>query len=111
MRSFAIEMVAMDPYIPETLMRDLVGHDRQPSAFLLYFHLWWRTGGQGKSSVEASLRSLADDTGLSKRTLQNARNILLKRRLIAVDRGGMTETPEYRVLSPWIRENKRKAAQ
>jgi hypothetical protein len=28
--------VPIDAYILDTLMRDLVGHDRQPSAFLVY---------------------------------------------------------------------------
>jgi hypothetical protein len=96
----------MDPYIPENLMRDLVGHDRQPSAFLLYFHLWWRTSGQGNAGVAASLQTLAAATGLSKRTLQNARQVLLRRKLIAMDRSGATDTPEYRVLSPWVRTTK-----
>lgn len=98
----------MDPYILETLMRDLVGHDRQPSAFLLYLHLWWRTSGQGRPSVAASLQTLSSDTGLSKRTLQSARKRLLQRKLILVNRGnGATGTPEYRVLCPWVRTGKR----
>ena len=32
-------------YVLDTLMADLVGHDRQPSAFLVYLHLWRRTAG------------------------------------------------------------------
>ena len=32
--------VAIDTYILDTLMADLVGHDRQPSAFLVYLFLW-----------------------------------------------------------------------
>ena len=27
--------VTLDPYVVDTLMADLVGHDRQPSAFLV----------------------------------------------------------------------------
>jgi hypothetical protein len=30
--------LALDPYLTNVLMRDLVGHDRLPSAFLVY--LW-----------------------------------------------------------------------
>lgn len=35
--------VLVDAYIVETLMPDLVGHDRQPSAFLVYLYLWRHT--------------------------------------------------------------------
>ena len=28
--------LTLDPYLTETLMRDLVGHDRRPAAFLVY---------------------------------------------------------------------------
>ena len=37
--------IAIDPYIVDTLMPDLVGHDRQPSAFLVYLLLWRQTHG------------------------------------------------------------------
>ena len=32
--------VPVDDYVLDTLMRDLVGHDRRPSAFLVYLYLW-----------------------------------------------------------------------
>jgi len=32
-------MIAIDPYVTETLLRDLVGHDHRPSAFLVYLYL------------------------------------------------------------------------
>ena len=35
--------VTLDPYILDVLMRDLVGHDHTPSAFLVYLWLWGRT--------------------------------------------------------------------
>ncbi len=31
-------MPSLDPYVTDVLMRDLVGHDRKPTSFLLY--LW-----------------------------------------------------------------------
>ena len=39
--------VPVDAYVLDTLMADLVGHDRQPSAFLVYLFLWRRTHGSG----------------------------------------------------------------
>ncbi len=93
----------MDRYIPEILMRDLAGHDRQPSAFLLYLYLWWRTSGQGEPDVALSLQDLVNGTGLAKRTLQSARTVLVRRKLVAIERTGVTDAPRYRVLSPWLR--------
>ena len=44
------ETVPIDVYIVDTLMRDLVGHDRQPSAYLVYVFLWHETHGKKKST-------------------------------------------------------------
>ena len=46
----------LDPHIVDTLMRDLVSHDRAPSAFLLYLFLWRQTRGEGRDAFGASLR-------------------------------------------------------
>ena len=32
--------ILLDPYVHGTLLRDLVGHDRKPAAFLIYFWLY-----------------------------------------------------------------------
>jgi hypothetical protein len=37
----------VDAYVAETLMADLVLHDRQPSAFLVYLQLWYRSRSGG----------------------------------------------------------------
>ncbi|MBI3209038.1 MAG: helix-turn-helix domain-containing protein [Candidatus Solibacter usitatus] len=95
--------LALDPYIAEVLMRDLVGHDKRPAAFALYFYLWWRTASTGTARLRISLRKLADETGLSKRAIQTNRRLLVRRKLIEVTRAGKTAEPEYKVLSPWIR--------
>jgi len=34
------ETVPMDDYVLDVLMRDLVGHDHQPGAFLVYLYLY-----------------------------------------------------------------------
>ena len=46
-----------DDYVIETLLPDLVGHDRAPSAFLVYLKLWHAAGGPGRQ-VQISLSSL-----------------------------------------------------
>jgi DNA-binding GntR family transcriptional regulator len=42
-------------------------------------------------------------TGLSKRAVQEALRLLAKRRLLSVQREGITAIPVYEVLRPWIR--------
>ena len=94
--------LAIDPYVVDVLMRDLVGHDRAPSAFIVYLWLWARTGG-AQRGFAASLNGIALETGLSKSSVQNAVRQLSGRKLIAVTRDGPTTAPTYRVLMPWVR--------
>jgi len=91
----------LDSYITDTLMRDLLGHDRAPSAFALYLWLWRHTRAIGKISVGASLQVMASETGLSKSSVQNALRRLRRRKLVAVRRGGPTTACHYDVLEPW----------
>lgn len=93
----------LDDYVLDTLMPDLVGHDHHPSAFLVYLALWRSTAG-GEREATVSLRTLAEDTGLSRRAVQDAVARLAKRRLIAAEREAITDVPTYRVLRPWARE-------
>lgn len=99
--------VQVDDYVLDTLMADLVGHDRQPSAFLVYLHLWRRTHGAAEapvgSAVQLSLLDLAAATGLSKRAVQAALARLVRRKLIASWRESITAVPVYTVLRPWMR--------
>jgi hypothetical protein len=95
--------VEIDGYVLDTLMADLVGHDRQPSAFLVYLRLWRHTHGSGHSSAQVSLLDLAVGTGLSKRAVQEALRWLSKRRLISLQRASITAIPVYSVRRPWIR--------
>jgi DNA-binding MarR family transcriptional regulator len=90
----------LDDYIIDTLMRDLCGHDRQPSAFLVYLFLY-RQAIAGE--VQVTLRDIAESTGLSKRSVQNAIIRLIKRRLISARRETITAVPIYTVLRPWKR--------
>lgn len=94
--------ILLDDYVIETLMPDLVGHDHHPSAFLLYLSLWRLTGGGAHPAV-ASLRQLAEETGLSRRAVQDAVARLTARALVEVERAGITDVPAYRVKRPWAR--------
>lgn len=95
--------IEIDEYVVETLMRDLVGHDRQASAFLVYVYLWWLTDRAENGRVTISLNELAEGTGVSKRAVQDALARLHKRKLISIKRESITAVPEYAVLRPWAR--------
>ncbi|MEQ1783303.1 MAG: helix-turn-helix domain-containing protein [Hyphomonadaceae bacterium] len=98
----AKSIVELDTYVVETLMRDLVGHDRRPSAFLVYLAV----AGMGAGTDGAyglSYGDLAEMTGLSRRSVQDAIAHLARRKLVAVQRDGPTETAVYRALKPWRR--------
>jgi hypothetical protein len=99
-------MHAFDTYVIDTLMRDLVGHDRKPTSFLVYL---WLSAEQSKNNAEvtASYRKIAESIGVSKSSAQSSVTWLLRRKLLAVTRESVTATPSYRVLTPW----KRPAAQ
>lgn len=93
----------IDTYVLDTLMADLVGHDRQPSAFLVYLFLWRRTHGRGETAVQVSLLDITVGTGLSKRAVQEALRTLSGRRLLSIQRESITAIPIYEVLRPWVR--------
>jgi len=94
---------AFDAYIVDTLMPDLVGHDRQPSAFLVYLYLWRQTNGSDRQAAQVALLDIAEATGLSKRGVQDALGRLAKRNLLTVARESITPVPIYTVLRPWRR--------
>ena len=96
--------IGLDTYLVESLLPDLVGHDRQPSAFIVYLYLWWRSGGRPGRTSTVSLQQIASDTGLSKSAVQQALRTLKRRRLVAADRESTTAVPDYRVLTPWRRK-------
>lgn len=95
--------IAVDTYVFDTLMRDLIGHDRAPSAFVVYLHLWRQSIGSGGVSIQTSLRDIAEATGLSKRGVQDALTILSRRQLVGIARTSITDIPVYTVKRPWKR--------
>ena len=99
--------VPVDDYVFHVLLRDLVGHDRHPAAFLVYLHLYGRAVRQQWRPVRASLRDIADGTGLSKSAVQTALQTLRRRELVQTQAAHATATPRHRVLRHW-RPPKRK---
>jgi hypothetical protein len=93
-------MLALDNYITDTLMRDLVGHDRKPVCFLVYL---WLAAEQAKTQdqVRVSYQHVAESVGISKSSAQSAIGWLLKRKLLTVKKDSVTATPMYTVCSPW----------
>ena len=92
-----------DPYLIDTLMRDLVAHSHSSSAYLVYLQLYRHTHGAGRESVAMSHAVLADITGISKRSVQIAVAHLVDRRLLRKRAARPTAVPVYTVLTPWIR--------
>ena len=94
------ETIPIDDYVLDVLMRDIVGHDQKPAAYLVYLYLYGRAARQKWKPVAASLRSLADETGLSKSAVQTALELLRRRELIRTRSDHVTAVPEHRVLRP-----------
>jgi hypothetical protein len=93
----------LDSYIVDSLLPDLIGHDRRPSAFVIYLFLWARAQGGRRRRIACSDQDMASDTGLGKRTVQIAVRHLARRKLIVMRQETPTSTPEYEVLMPWRR--------
>src|SRR5437016_6098654 len=95
------EIVPVDDYVLDVLMRDLVGHDQQPAAYLVYLYLYGQAARKKWKPISASLRTLADITGLSKSAVQTALESLRRRELIVTTSDHATATPRHRVLRHW----------
>ncbi len=95
-----VRKAPLDDYLIETLLPDLAGHDRAPSAFLVYLKLWHASGGPGRG-VATSLSTLAVETGLSKSSVQAALRHLRKRNYLTSRRSSPTAIPIHTVHAPW----------
>ena len=83
-------------------MRDLVGHDRKPAAFLIYLWLYAEQQRLGEP-IAISYARLAEETGLSRSASQSAVSWLVRRKLLSVRKETLTATPVYSVQRPWRR--------
>ena len=97
---------AVDTYVFETLMSDLVGHDRAPSAFLVYLWIWHEAQRENRWTVDLSQRAIAEGTGLSKRVVQTAIHHLVRRKLLVAERENQTAIPRYTIGRPWARRGR-----
>ena len=95
------ETLPIDDYVLDVLMRDLIGHDQQPAAYLVYLYLYGQAARKKWKPVVASVRTLADATGLSKSAIQTALATLRRRELIVSTRDHATATSRHRVLRHW----------
>lgn len=99
----------VDPYVIDTLLPDLVGHDKRPSAILLYLVLWRRSPGGGRDPlgpVRLSHQALADATGLSRSAVQDGLRRLHERGLVVTRRATPTAVPAHTVQRPWLRRGR-----
>ena len=93
----------LDRYVVDVLLRDLVGHDRSPAAFIVYLFLSRRAAGERNKQVRLSHNQIAQETGLSKSAVQAAFRTLHRRSLVRSERRHQTDTPAHEVLRPWRR--------
>lgn len=105
--TIAMKTIRFDSYVLETLMPDLAGHDKKPSAFLVYIHLWSRMTLSRSRTVKVSHQAIANDTGLSKSAVQASIRHLVRRRLVRSELASKTAVPVYSLFRPWRRSGAR----
>jgi hypothetical protein len=93
-------MPALDDYIIDVLLRDLVGHDRRPVSFLVYLWLSAEQARRG-APVQVSFQELAENIGVSKSSVQSAVSWLRRRKLLGASKANATAIPHYTALTPW----------
>jgi hypothetical protein len=95
-------MPLIDDYVIDVLMRDLVGHDKRPVAFLVYL---WLAAEQARrnGAIQISYQELAESIGVSKSAAQSAVAWLARRKFFVASKTTVTATPCYKVQRPWKR--------
>ena len=97
-----MQRIAVDSYVIDVLLPDLVGHDRRPAAFLVYLFLLRQAARGRKDQVSISLQAIATHTGLAKSTVQTALRHLRRRRLLDPDVAASPALPVRAILRPWV---------
>ncbi len=78
------ETVPIDDYVLDVLMRDIVGHDRQPAAYLVYLYLYGQAARSRWKPVPIELaHARGSDWPVEERCANRARNFTSAR----TDRG------------------------
>ncbi|MGA2777200.1 MAG: helix-turn-helix domain-containing protein [Steroidobacteraceae bacterium] len=94
-----MERIAVDAYVVDILMPDLVGHDRSPATFVVYLFLLRLAVKGRRDSANVSLQTIATKTGLAKSTVQQALRHLRRRKLLDPEVGATRR----RILRPWAK--------
>jgi lambda repressor-like predicted transcriptional regulator len=95
-----VRQAPLDDYLVEPRPPARGGHDRSPSAFIVFVKLWHDAGGAGRR-IQVSLSTLAVETGLSKSSVQSALKRLQRRAYIGMKRASATAIPVYTIHAPW----------
>ena len=111
LRYSTVQHIPIDEYVIDVLLPDLTGHDRAPSAFLVYIILWTTLYREEQKRVALSLQELSEGTGLSKTAVQNAVRVLKRRGLVRVFKTRPTAVPEYELARHWVRRRARKSVE
>jgi Crp-like helix-turn-helix domain len=98
-----MQRVAIESYVVDVLMPDLVGHDHRPAAFLVYLYLLRQAAAAKRDTVSISLQLIATKTGLSKSTVQAALRHLKTRGLLDKGVQATVQDPKRRIMRPWLR--------
>ena len=98
-----MERFALDAYVVDVLMPDLIGHDRRPAAFIVYLFLLREAARSRRDRIAVSLQTIATRTGLAKSTVQAALRHLSRRRLLDPAVIATVTAPVRHVLRPWVR--------
>ena len=98
-----MQHISFDEYVIDVLLPDLTRHDRTPNAFLVYVILWTALFRLEERRVALSLRKIAENTGLSKSSVQAAIRLLKRRGLIRVTKSAPTAVPQYELVRHWVR--------
>jgi hypothetical protein len=96
-----MQRIAIDAYVVDVLMPDLVGHDHRPATFLVYLFLLGQAARLRRDVVSVSLQTIATKTGLSKSTVQNALRHLRRRKLLDPTVTATVSDPVRAILRPW----------
>jgi hypothetical protein len=95
------QTIPIDDYVFDVLMRDLIGHDQKPAAYLVYLHLYGQAARNKWRPISASVRRVADATGLSKSAVHAAMRHLRRRQLLATTADHVTATSRHRLVRHW----------
>jgi hypothetical protein len=96
-----MQRIALDAYVFDVLMPDLVGHDRRPACFIVYLFLLGKAARGRSDAVSVSLQTIATKTGLSKSTVQAALRHLRRRKLLDPTVTATVTHPVRVILRPW----------